>query len=176
MFVAVPNRSHPSLRWATPLLFALLWLAYLWASTRPGAIQRGLLLDWGALTGGPPLDAATWRGLWTDGRGLRLFSAATQGASGCPGGCKPSEGVTVTGNQMRNLVGGHGGPPDLFWAIEPSEISGLSTGNNTYCEASSGASRFWISGVFVRFDEWLRTVPGDASSAVTARNDSRCSW
>jgi membrane associated rhomboid family serine protease len=75
MFVAIPNRSHPSLRWATPLLFALLWLAYLWASTRPGAIQRGLLLDWGALTGGPPLDPATWRGLWSDGRGLRLFTA-----------------------------------------------------------------------------------------------------
>ena len=67
------------------------------------------------------------------GAGMRLLSASTEGTSGCPGGCKPSEGVTVTGNQLRGLVGGHGGVPDLFWAIEPTEISGLSTGNNTYC-------------------------------------------
>jgi hypothetical protein len=110
------------------------------------------------------------------GAGVRLFSNAVHGASGCPGGCQPNQGITVTGNQMRNLVGGHGGVPDLFWAIEPSELSGLSSGNNTYCEASPGASRFYISGVFVRFDEWVRTVPTDASSAVTARGDSRCSW
>ena len=110
------------------------------------------------------------------GAGMRLLSKATEGASGCPGGCAPNQGITVTGNQLRGLVGGHGGVPDLFWAIEPTETAGLSTGNNTYCEASSGAARFWISGVFVRFDEWLRTVPADAASAVTARNDSRCSW
>jgi len=110
------------------------------------------------------------------GAGMRLLSAATEGVSGCPGGCKPNQGVTVSGNQLRNLVGGHGGPPDLFWAIEPSEVSGLSSGNNTYCEATSGSSRFWISGVFVRFDEWVRTVPTDTSSSVAARTDSRCNW
>ena len=75
MFVALPTRSRPSLRWATPLLFALLWLAYFWASTQSDATRAHLVLDWGALTGGPPLDAATWRGLWADGRGLRLLTA-----------------------------------------------------------------------------------------------------
>jgi len=110
------------------------------------------------------------------GAGVRLLSAATHGVSGCPGGCQPNQGITVSGNQLRNLVGGHGGPPDLFWAIEPSELSGLSSANNTYCEASPGSSRFWISGVFVRFDEWVRTVPTDMASSVTGRTDSRCSW
>jgi len=52
MFVALPTRTRPSLRWATPLLFAVLWLAYLWASTRPESARRLWLLDWGALTGG----------------------------------------------------------------------------------------------------------------------------
>ena len=75
MFVALPTRSRPGLRWATPLLFALLWLAFFWVSTRPEAAQRAVLLDWAALTGGPPLSADTWRALWSEGRGLRLFSA-----------------------------------------------------------------------------------------------------
>ena len=74
MFVALPTRSRPSLRWATPVLFALLWLAYLWASTRPASARRLWLLDWGALTGGPAL-AATWQALWSEGHWLRLFSA-----------------------------------------------------------------------------------------------------
>jgi len=75
MFVALPTRSRPGLRWATPLLFALLWLAFFWLSTRPDAVQRQLLLDWGALTGGPAFAAGTWRGLLADGNGVRLFTA-----------------------------------------------------------------------------------------------------
>jgi membrane associated rhomboid family serine protease len=74
MFVALPTRTRPSLRWATPLLFAVLWLAYLWASTRPESARRLWLMDWGALTGGPAI-AATWQALWFDGRWMRLFSA-----------------------------------------------------------------------------------------------------
>jgi membrane associated rhomboid family serine protease len=56
------------------MLFALLWLAYFWASTRSGATQHALLLDWGALTGGQAL-TDTLRALWTEGRGLRLLTA-----------------------------------------------------------------------------------------------------
>jgi membrane associated rhomboid family serine protease len=74
MFIALPTRSRPSLRWATPLLFAALWLAYLWASTRPESTRRLWLLDWGALTGGSAI-AGTWQALWFDGRWMRLFSA-----------------------------------------------------------------------------------------------------
>lgn len=74
MFVQLPTRHKSGLRWATPLVFAALWLAYLWASTRPEAMQRALLQEWGALTGGPAL-ADTWWSLWEDGRWLRLFTA-----------------------------------------------------------------------------------------------------
>ncbi len=51
MFIPLPSRRKPSLRWATPALFALLWLAFLWAKTRHGAMQDDLLREWGALTG-----------------------------------------------------------------------------------------------------------------------------
>lgn len=74
MFVALPTRIRRTLRWATPLLFAALWLAYLWASTRPNSAQHTLLLDWGALTGGQAL-ADTWHALWSEGRGLHLLTA-----------------------------------------------------------------------------------------------------
>ena len=74
MFVATPSRRKPSVRWATPVLFALLWLAFLWAITRPVGMYRGLLLQWGALTGG--LDSLQeWRTGLTDGSLLRLFTA-----------------------------------------------------------------------------------------------------
>jgi membrane associated rhomboid family serine protease len=74
VFVATPSRRKPSVRWATPVLFALLWLAFLWAITRPVGMYRGLLLQWGALTGG--LDSLQeWRTGLTDGSLLRLFTA-----------------------------------------------------------------------------------------------------
>ena len=53
MFVALPRRQRPSLRWACPLLFALLWLAFFWYSTRQAADRQALLQAWGALDGGP---------------------------------------------------------------------------------------------------------------------------
>ena len=74
MFVSIPTRHHKHLRWATPLLFALLWGAYLWASTRPEDARRLWLLDWGALTGGEAI-AGTWHGLWFEGQWMRLLSA-----------------------------------------------------------------------------------------------------
>lgn len=74
MFVQLPSRKKPGLRWATPLLFALLWGAYLWASTRPQAQQQGLIQDWGALTGGSAL-RETLTALWVDGRWMQLFTA-----------------------------------------------------------------------------------------------------
>ena len=74
MFVTLPSRQRSSIRWATPLLFALLWAAYLWASTRPEDARRLWLMDWGALTGGEAI-ARTWDALWAQGHWLRLFSA-----------------------------------------------------------------------------------------------------
>jgi len=74
MFVQLPNRHKSGLRWATPLVFATLWLAYLWVSTRPEATQRALLMEWGALTGGPAA-ADTWISLWANERWLQLCTA-----------------------------------------------------------------------------------------------------
>ena len=73
MFVSIPTRHQKTLRWATPLLFAVLWAAYLWASTRPESARRLWLLDWGALTGGEAI-ADTVQGL-VHGDWPRLFSA-----------------------------------------------------------------------------------------------------
>jgi membrane associated rhomboid family serine protease len=74
MFVSLPSRKKPSLRWATPVLFAALWVVFLWAATRPVAAHDGLLLDWGALSGGlsTPQD---WVAAVRDGSALRLFTA-----------------------------------------------------------------------------------------------------
>lgn len=74
MFVSIPTHARPALRWATPLLFAALWLAYLWASTRPELAQQRLMTGWGALSGG--VTAADLLQSWSDGeRWLRLLTA-----------------------------------------------------------------------------------------------------
>lgn len=74
MFVSVPSRQRVGLRWATPLLFAALWLCFTWVELMPETDQRQLLLDWGALSGGLGLPAQWWNGL-RDGGAARLFSA-----------------------------------------------------------------------------------------------------
>ena len=74
MFVALPSRQKPTLRWATPALFMVLWLAFVWATTRTDAHQRALLMGWGALAGGLASPDA-WLTALQDGRVLRLVTA-----------------------------------------------------------------------------------------------------
>ncbi len=74
MFVSLPSRKKPALRWATPLLFAALWLVFLWAATRPEPVHDSLLLEWGALSGGLSTPQA-WAAALRDGGALRLFTA-----------------------------------------------------------------------------------------------------
>lgn len=72
MFVSLPSRRKPSLRWATPALLGLLWLAFLWAAMQP---DRALLLqEWGALSGGLT-SLPAWLADLQDGSVLRLFTA-----------------------------------------------------------------------------------------------------
>lgn len=73
MFVSIPSRSRPTFRWATPMLVALLWAAWVWAATRPDDSQAALLLEWGALAGNP--EAEGLRGWLDPEQWLRLFSA-----------------------------------------------------------------------------------------------------
>jgi len=74
MFVSLPSRGKPALRWATPVLFAAVWLAFLWWTSRPLTARNALWLDWGALSTGltHPLD---WWAMFRDGSVSRLFTA-----------------------------------------------------------------------------------------------------
>ena len=74
MFVSLPSRNKPALRWATPVLFASLWLAFLWVAMRPAATHSSLMLTWGALSGGLSAPEA-WMAAVRDGSVLRLFTA-----------------------------------------------------------------------------------------------------
>ncbi len=73
MFVGIPPRQRRRIPWATPLLFASLWLAYITAAVLAPAGRIAATLDWGVLTGG--LDsAAAWQQAFQDGSVLRLVS------------------------------------------------------------------------------------------------------
>lgn len=73
MFVGIRTRQHRQFLWATPLVFAALWLSYVVAAVQAPAGRIAATLDWGVLTGG--LDSLqAWRQAFADGSVLRLFS------------------------------------------------------------------------------------------------------
>jgi len=74
MFIPIPPRNRPALHWVTPLFMVLLWGSYVWARTRPEAMQQALLLEWGTLTDGTP-PWQWWQSWQWTRRGVRLFSA-----------------------------------------------------------------------------------------------------
>ncbi|HEY4555177.1 MAG TPA: rhomboid family intramembrane serine protease [Lysobacter sp.] len=74
MFVALPSREKPPLRWATPLLFVLLWSCFVAATLLPEPEQRALMLHWGVLTGGLG-SLADWAAALHDGRLARPLTA-----------------------------------------------------------------------------------------------------
>src|SRR5690606_39989228 len=78
MFVSLPSRRKPSPRWATPLLFTALWLAFLWMLGRSDEARRSLWMAWGALGRDLAGGLASW-GAWLaglqDGSISRLFTA-----------------------------------------------------------------------------------------------------
>ncbi len=74
VFVTIPGRERSPLRWATPALFSLLWLAFVAVEVMPGQEQRRLLTEWGALSGGMTT-AQEWWGALRNGSLLRLFTA-----------------------------------------------------------------------------------------------------
>ena len=74
MFVGISTRKKTVFRWATPLLFLAVWLAYVLGAMGTPALRQGAELDWGVLSGG--LDSlAAWRQALVDGSVWRLFSA-----------------------------------------------------------------------------------------------------
>ncbi len=74
MFLAMPLRDKTILRWACPLLFALLWGSFVAAALLPDAEQRRLVLSWGVLTGGLGEVPGVWSAA-QDGRLARPLSA-----------------------------------------------------------------------------------------------------
>jgi len=74
VFVTIPGRERMPLRWATPVLFSLLWLSFIIVELMPGAEQRRLLMEWGALSGGLASPEA-WLQSLRSGSVLRLFTA-----------------------------------------------------------------------------------------------------
>ena len=74
MFVAIPSRTRPGWRWATPLLVTTLWVAFLAQVLADADTHRGLLHEWGALSGAL-IDVHAWRAAWADGAALRLVTA-----------------------------------------------------------------------------------------------------
>jgi len=74
MFVGISTRRKTVFRWAAPLMFVALWLAYVLGAMRAPALRQGAELDWGVLSGG--LDSIeAWSQALVDGSVLRLASA-----------------------------------------------------------------------------------------------------
>jgi membrane associated rhomboid family serine protease len=74
MFLSIPSRKKPGLRWAVPLLVAITWAAFLWSISRPTDAWRSLWMNWGALSTGLDNPQDGWAAL-RDGSALRLFTA-----------------------------------------------------------------------------------------------------
>ncbi len=74
MFVSLPSRRKPPIRWATPTLLVLLSAAFCWALLLGDAAQGHLLTQWGALTGGM-MTPEVWLASLQRGTVLRLFTA-----------------------------------------------------------------------------------------------------
>ena len=74
MFVAIPSRHRSGWRWATPLLFTALWVAFVAQALADADEHLGLLHEWGALSGAL-VDVHAWRAAWADGAALRLVTA-----------------------------------------------------------------------------------------------------
>lgn len=78
MFVAIPNRSRPGLRWATPLLIAACAGVFLWLQLQAPDARNAWLAAWGQL-GAFDLarirDWAYWQEWLLDGSLLRPFTA-----------------------------------------------------------------------------------------------------
>jgi membrane associated rhomboid family serine protease len=74
MFLSIPSRKKPGLRWAVPALVTVTWIAFLWSISRPTEAWRSLWMNWGALSTGLGNPQEVWAAL-RDGSALRLFTA-----------------------------------------------------------------------------------------------------
>ena len=81
MFVGIDPRRKTVIRWATPALFAGLWLAYVLGAMRAPALRRRER-DWGALSG--VLDSLqAWRQAWAEARVAAVLPGSSREWRNC---------------------------------------------------------------------------------------------
>lgn len=109
------------------------------------------------------------------GAGVIVSNQAT-GASGCPGGCRPSEDALIVGNAFVQMIGGDllEAPPNVFVGLFPSESHGLVASGNLYCLLEPGEAVFVHAPDFIPFQDWQARTGTDRDSRVAVRNDPGC--
>lgn len=76
MFVLVPGRRRPAVRWATPLLVLLTMAAFVaLMNLEPGPARDAAVQRWGTLSGALPASLADWQQALFGARSMRLVSA-----------------------------------------------------------------------------------------------------
>lgn len=74
VFVSVPGRRRPSIRWVTPLIVALSMAGFVWLATMNPDVQAAFLLRWGAVPRSL-FSPALLSDALLDGRAFSLVSA-----------------------------------------------------------------------------------------------------
>jgi hypothetical protein len=105
------------------------------------------------------------------GGGFVLFGEQIDGPSGCPGGCRPTQGATVQRNRLTDL---HGTPSNTFWGLVRREAQGLSAGGNLYCVPPDQAPRFRLDDQDLTFTDWARAIGTDSTSMVARSTEGLC--
>lgn len=103
----------------------------------------------------------------TVGGGFVLLGEQTDGPSGCPGGCKPTQGATIFRNRLTDL---RGNPSNTFWGVYRREAQGLTAGNNVYCTPPNQDGRFRLDDRDLTFVDWTLAIGTDLTS-ISARSD-----
>jgi len=102
------------------------------------------------------------------GGGFVLFGEQTDGPSGCPGGCRATQGATIVRNRLTDL---RGTPSNTFWGLYRHEAQGLNSGSNLYCVPPNQDPRFRLDDQDLTFAPWASAIGTDGTSTV-ARSDS----
>jgi len=105
------------------------------------------------------------------GGGFVLFGEQTDGPSGCAGGCRPTQGTTITGNRLTDL---RGTPSNTFWGVYRHEAEGLTAGGNLYCVPPDQDPRFRLDDQDLVFTPWTNAIGTDGTSIVARSDSSVC--
>ena len=105
------------------------------------------------------------------GGGFVLFGEQTDGPSGCAGGCRPTQGATISGNRLTDLIGT---PANTFWGLYRHEAAGLSASGNLYCVPGDQTAKFRLDDQDLNFADWTSALGTDATSRTARTTDGVC--